>query len=139
MIIRRPTWIFCTAVLTMTPVSLLYAQPAGSLKTAQGVFEFTPAACAIYKEDDFYDLEVHGPGTSPGGGSVYLEFSSTAQSLDINFGVDSVYTSSDTTLQSEGEMQIEVDDRKIHVTNIKLVDQSGVTTDTGASLEIDCS
>lgn len=139
MIIRRAAGLYGALVLVLAPVSLLHAQSAGSLKTAQGVFEFTPAACAIYKEDDFYDIEVHGPGTSPDGEIVYFEFSSTAQSLNLSFGVDSVFASSDTTLQSAGEMQIEVDDRKIRVTNLTLVDQNGATADTDASLEIDCA
>lgn len=133
------TRLCCSLILAMAPVSLLHAQPASSLKTVQGVFEFTPAVCAIYKEGDFYDIEAHGPGTSPGSENVYFEFSSTAQSLDINFGVDSVFASSDTTLQSAGEMQIEVEDRKIRVSNLTLVDQSGATTDTDASLELDCT
>jgi len=129
----------CVAVLGIAPFSLIQAKPLGTLHTVRGAYDFAPIACAIYKDGDFYDIEVHGPGTSPDGEKVYVEFSSTAEALDMSFGVDSVFASSDKKLQSAGPLQISVDGSKIKVVKIKLVDQDRQVVDANATLSIDCS
>ncbi|NYT61254.1 hypothetical protein H0A66_02785 [Alcaligenaceae bacterium] len=131
--------LFCIAAFLGSSFGLVYAKPTGALQTSSGVFTFVPKLCGIHKEGDFYDIEVHGAGVAPGGEKVYVEFSSTADALDVNFGVDSMLASSDTTLQSEGQLQIRVDGKKIRAIEIKLVDQDRRVVDANATLEIDCS
>lgn len=129
----------CAAVLAIAPFSLLQAKPTGTLKTVSGIYTLAPKTCTIYKDDDFYDIEVHGPGTGPGGEKVYAELSSTGDSLSVGLGVDSMFDSADKTMRSEGKLQIHVDGSKIRAVEIKLVDQDQQVVDTNATLEIDCS
>ena len=129
----------CAAVLAIAPFGMLQAKPIGALQTVSGVYAFAPKACAIYKDGDFYDIEVHGPGTASDGEKVYLELSSTADALDVSFGVDSVFASSDKKVRSDGKLQIHVDGSRIRAVEIKLVDQDRKVVDTNATLEIDCS
>lgn len=129
----------CAAVLAIAPFGLLQAQPPGTLQTVNGVYAFTLKLCGIHKEGDFYDIEAHGPGTAPDGEKAYMSFSSTADAIDVDLGVDSLRASSDRTVRSEGALKVHVEGKKIRVTEIKLVDQGRKVVDTSATLEIDCS
>lgn len=129
----------CVVALAIAPLGSLHAKPAGSLQTASGVYTFEPRACAIYKEGDLYDIEVHGPGTDAVGEKVYLNFSSTADALDVKFGVDSVFASSDKLMRSVGPLKIQVNGSKVNAIEIELADQDQQVVDTDATLEIDCS
>ncbi|NYT66726.1 hypothetical protein H0A58_12210 [Alcaligenaceae bacterium] len=129
----------CAAVLAIAPFGLLQAQSAWELQTAIGVFTFVPKVCGMYKEGDFYDIEAHGPGAAPDGEKAYMSFSSTADAIDVDLGVDSLRASSDRTVRSEGPLKVLVNDQKIKIVEIKLVDQDGKVVDMNATLEIDCS
>ena len=129
----------CVVALAMAPVGSVHAKPTASLQTASGVYTFDPRACAIYKDGEFYDIEVHGPGTDAAGENVYMNFSSTADALDVNFGVDSVFASSDKLMRSVGPLKIQVNGSRINATEIELADQDQQVVDTDATLEIDCS
>jgi len=131
--------ICCAAVLAIAPFSALHAKPTGSLQTKDGVFTFSPALCAIYKEDDAYDIEVHGPGSAPNGEKVYVGFSSMGEFLEVHFGADHSTDVSDTRIQSDGTLQTHVDGLKVRVESIRLVDQGRQAVDEDAALEIDCS
>lgn len=126
-------------MLTITPFGLLHANPAGSLQTANGTYTFTPSVCAIYVEDNVHDIEVHGPGVSATGEKIHVEFSSTAQSLEISRGVDTLFASAETQLLSQGDLQVDVDGKKVRVESIRLIDQDQEVIDTDAILNIDCS
>lgn len=136
---KKLVQICCAAALAIAPLGALHATTSGSLQTSDGVYAFTPKSCGIYKDNDFYDIEMHGPGTSPGGEKVYVEFSSTADALSVKFGVDSVFASSDKGVQSDGQLKIHVDGSKIRAVEVKLIDQDRRVVDTNATLEIDCS
>ncbi len=127
------------AVLAIVPLSQIHAARAGAIHTQKGTFTFAPSVCAVYKEGETYDIEVYGPGVSPGGEKVFVNFSSTAQALDINFGVDSVFASADMQFLSQGDLHVQVDGRKVRVEAISLHDQNRQLVDTDVTLEIDCS
>ena len=129
----------CVVALAIAPLGFLHAKPTGSLQTGSGAYTFNPMACAIYKDGDVYDIEVHGPGTDSAGEKVYINFSSTADAMEVMFGVDSVFASADKLMRSVGPLQIQVDGSKIKATEIKLADQDQQVVETDATLEIDCS
>lgn len=116
-----------------------HASYIGSLKTEQGVYEVAARGCGVYKEEGAYDIEIYGPGKTPTGEKMYFEFSSTGQSIDINVGVDSQFSSSDNRIQSSGEFKLAVDGQTIQVSRIRLLDQNRQLISQDATFEIDCT
>lgn len=113
---------------------------SGVIDTASGRYTFTPRVCAIHKEDGVDDIEISGPGTSPDGAKVFVDFSSTANELSIALGVDTPFSSPDRQLKAgqyvTEPMDIRVDGRTIHVANLTLRD--GDDHLLPGSLRIDC-
>ena len=114
----------------------------GVLETPAGNYEFLPSFCGIYKDGEDFDIEVHGPGTTPDGEIMFFEFSSTANAFDVTIGVDEPYKSSERSI-SGGQFvtesfEIEVIDRVITASGLKLVHQNGEKIDGVAIMRIDC-
>ena len=116
----------------------------GVLKTAQGDYTFEPTVCGVYQEDNFDDIEIHGPGTAPDGEAFFFELSSTAESLSLALGVNKPMTHSDRVIKagrwsSESFVVAISEDRKqFSAKDIVLVDWNQNRIDGLASLEIDC-
>lgn len=112
----------------------------GVVETEGGAYSFSPTSCGVHVEDGFNDIEISGPGTAPDGEPVFIEFSSTANELDIALGVNTPFASADRILRAGQHvtqtMDIQVDGRTIRVAHLVLVDSDG-QRQTG-SLEINC-
>ena len=115
----------------------------GVLETATTTYEFTPVTCVIYMEDGVPDIEVQGPGLAADGESFYFDFSSTANEMTIELGVDEPYESVGRKLQAgqyvSTAFEVEVTDGTISVTGLNLVDGQSETVDASARLHIDCN
>lgn len=115
----------------------------GVLETSTATYEFTPVTCVIYMEDGVPDIEVQGPGVAPDGESFYFDFSSTANEMTIELGVDEPYGSVGRKLRAgqyvSTAFEVEVTDGIISVTGLDLVDGQSEPVDASASLRIDCN
>lgn len=115
----------------------------GILETATTTYEFTPVTCIIYMEDGVPDIEVQGPGLATDGESFYFDFSSTANEMTIELGVDEPYASVGRKLQAgqyvSTAFEVDVSEGIISVTGLDLVDGQSDPVDAGASLRIDCN
>src|SRR5690554_3112423 len=67
----------------------------GTIVTSVGRYIFKPTNCAIGVEQGIKDIEIGGPGANPDGKPIYVTYSSTADSLDIQLGVDKPSASSE--------------------------------------------
>lgn len=115
----------------------------GTLQTSAGLYAFTPRSCLIHIEDGVPDIEIQGPGIAPDGEKLYFDFSSTANEMSIELGVDTPFTSMDRLLKAgqfvSTAFTVEVSENIISVADVHLVDEQGVLVDANASLRIDCS
>ena len=113
---------------------------SGAVETTEGSYSFSPVTCVIHREGDVLDIEAGGPGKAPNGEKIYVEFSSTANELSIDVGVDTPFASSERTLKAgqfvSKKMQVEVLDKTIRVAELELVDEQG--NRRPGSLEIKC-
>ena len=116
---------------------------AGILQASTGLYAFTPSTCAIHMEDGIPDIEVQGPGKAPDGENFYFDFSSTANELTSELGVDEPYESTDRKLKAgqfvSSAFEVDVSDGIISVASLDLVDELGQSVDPKASLRIDCT
>lgn len=115
----------------------------GVLETSTATYEFTPVTCVIHMEDGVPDIEIQGPGLASDGESFYLDFSSSANEITIELGVDEPYETLGRTLRA-GEyvstaFEVDVSDGVISVTGLDLVDGQSEPVDSDASLRIDCN
>ncbi len=119
------------------------ATSPGVLETTTATYEFTPVTCVIYVEDGVPDIEVQGPGLATDGESFYFDFSSTANEMTIELGVDEPYESVGRKLQAgqyvSTPFEVDVSDGIISVTGLNLVDGQSEPVDPSASLRIDCN
>lgn len=115
--------------------------PTGVVQTQSGPYNFAPAVCAVHIEDGEPDIEISGPGTSPDGEKIFVDFSSTANELTIALGVDRRFSSSDRELKAgqyvTEKFDIEVSGSTIRVPGLVLADASGARQP--GSLEIKCA
>lgn len=115
----------------------------GTLQTSAGAYEFTPRSCLIHIEDGVPDIEIQGPGIAPDGEKLYFDFSSTANEMSIELGVDTAFTSTDRVLKAgqfvSKAFTVEVSENIISVADVHLIDEQGALVDANASLRIDCS
>ena len=115
----------------------------GILETSTATYEFTPVTCIIYMEDGVPDIEVQGPGLAPDGESFFFDFSSTANEITIELGVDEPYESVGRKLQAgqyvSTAFEVDVSDGIISVTGLDLVDGQTEPVEASASLRIDCN
>lgn len=115
----------------------------GVLETTDGVYRFTPAVCAIHVEDGFPDIEVAGPGLTAEGESFYLDFSSTANEVTLELGVNKPFASVDRTVRAgeyvSSPFNSEVIGKTISVTDLNLINEQDEPVATGATMQIDCS
>ena len=126
-----------------TPVATAVAAPntsSGFVGTADGRYTFTPTSCGIHREGDGFDIEISGPGKAPDGEMIHVDFSSTANELSIELGVDKPFARSGRSLKA-GEfvtrkMLVEASDKAVRVADLELVDEQG--NRRSGSLEIDC-
>jgi len=113
------------------------------LETSTAIYAFTPVTCIIYMEDGVPDIEVQGPGLAPDGESFYFDFSSTANEMTIELGVDGPYKSVGRKLQAgqyvSTVFEVDVSDGIVSVTGLDLVDGQSELVDASASLRIDCN
>lgn len=116
---------------------------AGVLETSTATYEFTPVNCIIYLEDGVPDIEIQGPGLATDGESFYFDFSSTANEVTIELGVDKPFESAGRKLQAgqyvSTAFEVDVSDGIISVAGLDLVDGQGELVDASASLHIDCN
>ncbi|WP_417423488.1 hypothetical protein [Hoeflea sp.] len=116
---------------------------AGVLETSATTYAFTPVTCIIHMEDGVPDIEVQGPGLTPDGESFYFDFSSTANEMTIELGVDEPYQSAGRKLQAgqyvSAAFEVDVADGIVSVTGLNLVDGQSEPMDASASLRIDCN
>ena len=114
----------------------------GILETTAGVYEFTPNVCGIYEEDGIFDIEIQGSGTAPDGEVFYFDFSSIANEMSIELGVDAPYQTAERQIRAgqfvSKAFVVEVTDKLISVPEITLVDEQGQQLDSNANLQIDC-
>lgn len=119
------------------------AEHNGSLKTAQGIYKFTPRSCFFHQENGEYDIEIEGPGEAPDGEKLYFDLTSTGNAVSVKLGVDSRYTSSDRKLMAGQHVSqpftFNVSDQVLSIAKLILVDENGNTVDENASLTINCS
>ncbi|MBV2145116.1 hypothetical protein KUG47_16650 [Falsochrobactrum sp. TDYN1] len=124
------------------PTSESAAAAISVLETSAGRYEFTPTTCAIYSQDDFDDIEIQGPGTTPDGEKFFFELSSTANAMTIGLGVDGPFASPERQLKAgriaSQEFTIVTSGRQLSVTDLMLVDENGASIDDRAALSIDC-
>lgn len=131
-----------TETATRTQPAAPAAHPArtGVVETEAGAYTFNPTRCAIYKEDGVDDIEISGPGSGADGGKIFVDFSSTANALEIALGVDTQFASADRKIRAgqyvTEPMDIEVDGRIIRVAQLVLEDDAGQRLN--GSLEVDC-
>ena len=115
----------------------------GVLATSTETYAFTPGSCMIYMEDGVPDIEIRGPGLTTDGEIFFFDFSSTANEMSIELGVDKPYKSVDRKLKAgrfvSTAFEVDVSEGIISVTGINLVDGDGKTVDASASLRIDCN
>src|SRR5690606_36470477 len=102
-----------------------------------GRYTFTPTTCAIHREGDVMDIEIGGAGQAPDGEKIYFEFSSTADALSIELGVDTPFASSDRTLNARQFVStMTVSCKAVRVAEQELGDDQG--NRQSASQQIDC-
>ena len=115
----------------------------GILQTSMGAYKFTPNVCVIYLEDDFYDIEVQGPGTAPNGEAFFFELSSTAAEISISLGVDTAFAHSDRTLNAGAyhskPFSIQVSGSTITLSDLVITDENGAELEGPTTLEINCA
>lgn len=115
---------------------------SGVIGTSAGNYEFTPATCALYRQDGVDDVEIGGPGTAPDGEKFYFGLSSTGNELTLDLGADGPFASTGRRLQAgrwvSQEFTVQVSDRTLSVENLVLVDENGRPVDDGATLTVDC-
>lgn len=115
----------------------------GLLETSAGTYVFTPATCAVHREDGIDDIEIGGPGTAPGGEEFYFELSAIGNELTVNLGVNGPFASSDRKLRAgryaSREFALEVSGMTMVARNLVLVDENRDPVDDDATLTIDCS
>lgn len=131
------------ASLAGTVVASAESKAKGVLETVAGIYEFDPKLCGIYRQDDFDDIEIGGPGTAPDGEEFYFELSSTANALSLDLGVNTAFASSERSLKAgryvSQEFTLVVSGQQIEAADLVLVDENGVVIDETASLTIDCN
>lgn len=137
------TLALCLLAATPLPASgETVEKPAGVLETTAGSYGFTPQTCAIYQDEGAYDIEMGGPGTAPDGEVFYFEFSSTANALSVDLGVDSRFASAERVLQAgrhvSEEFTVQVEGEVLSIAGLVLVDENGQLIDEAASLRVDC-
>ena len=121
------------------------ANYSGLLKTSLGNFELKPTTCGLFREGDFDDIEIQGPGVAPDGEVLFFHLSSTGEELSVHLGVDSAMAHSDRTLKAGRwhsepfTIQTSGNGRQFTVPDIALVDSDQKRIEGLASLEIDCS
>ncbi len=117
--------------------------PKGVLVTPQGQYEFSPRICSIHREEGAYDIEIDGSGTSFDGEIFFFEFSSTANEMSINLGVNQPFKHSDRQIKAgqyvSKTFEIEVTDNIITVQDIVFRDISDEIMNGTGSLLIDCN
>ena len=117
--------------------------PKSELITPQGRYEFSPRNCSIHIEEGSYDIEIDGPGTAPDGEIFFFEFSSTANAISINLGVNQPFKHSDRQIKAgqyvSETFEIEVTDNIITVQDIIFRGISDEILDGNGSLLIDCT
>lgn len=115
---------------------------SGVIKTASGDYRFTPTTCAIGISGGLDDVEVGGAGVGPDGAPIYVEFSSTANALDISLGVDRPFASAENRLiggrSASRPFDITVSGKVISASGVALNKNNGEPFDANASFEIDC-
>lgn len=110
---------------------------SGLVETASGRYAFTPKVCAIHYEDGVPDIEIGGAGKAPDGEKIYVQFSSTADQLTIDLGVDSAFATAERRLRADDFVSgMEISGKTIRVANLALVGEQG--SRQPASLKIDC-
>jgi hypothetical protein len=132
----------CSAEAENTAPGNSAAAMRGVLETSAGLYEFTPATCAIYRQDGAVDIEVQGPGTASDGEKFFFELSSTANAMTIGLGVDGPFASPERKLEAgrvaSQEFTIMASERQLSVSGLVLVDENGRSVDGDATLQIDC-
>ena len=97
----------------------------------------------IYLEDNFYDIEVQGPGTAPNGEAFFFELSSTAGEISISLGVDTAFAHSDRTLNAGAyhskPFSIQVSGSTITLSDLVITDENGAELEGPTTLEIYCA
>lgn len=124
-------------------ISDVVSTSLGVLETAITTYAFTPVTCAVYIEDGIPDIEVQGPGLTADGDSFYFDFSSSANEMTIELGVEEPYETVGRKLQAgqyvSTAFEVDVTDGIISVNNLDLVDGQSEQVDASASLRIDCN
>lgn len=125
-----------------TASSSTASNATGTVVTSFGRYIFTPSHCAIGTEGGIDDIEIGGPGKSPDGEPIYVEYSSTADELEIKLGVDKPFTTSEYKFvagqHSTEPIEYSVSGKTVRATGISLANAQGAIIDTEASFEIDC-
>lgn len=89
-----------------------------------------------------HDIEVGGAGVGPDGAPIYVEFSSSANELDIKMGVDRPFVSTENRLvggrSASRPFDITVTGKVIRASGVALNKNNGEPFDPNASFEIDC-
>lgn len=117
---------------------------SGVLETSLGNYEFKPSTCALFREGDFEDIEIQGPGVAPDGEVFFFELSSTAEELSIHLGVDRAMAHSERTLKAGRwssepfAIQASENGNRFTASDIVLVDADLKRIAGLASLEIVC-
>lgn len=120
-----------------TMATVVASKSSGVVETAAGRYTFAPTTCAIHREGDVMDIEIGGPGKAPDGEKIYVEFSSTADTLSVELGVDTPFASSERTLNARQFVsRMNVSGKTIRVADLELVDHNGARQ--SGSLQIDC-
>ncbi len=89
-----------------------------------------------------HDIEVGGAGVGPDGAPIYVEFSSTANELDIGLGVNRPFVTAEDRLVGGRSVsrpfEIAVSGTVIRASDIALNNGRGEPVDDKASFEINC-
>lgn len=119
------------------------ATGSGVIKTSGGDYRFTPTTCAIGVEGGVDDIEIGGAGVGPDGAPIYVEFSSTANALDIGLGVDRPFVTAERQIRggrsASRPFEITVSGQVVKAASVSLKKENGETFDDNASFEITCS
>lgn len=128
---------------TATVSSSNTSAATGTIVTSFGRYIFTPSHCGIGVEEGVDDIEIGGPGKSPDGEPIYVEYSSTADELEIKLGVDKPSTTSEHKFvagqHTTQSIEYSVSGMTVRATGISLANGQGEIIDTEASFEINCS
>lgn len=131
-------------IITILGVSsTAQAAQQGVLETPNGRYEFTPRSCGVHVEDGVYDIELNGPGVAPDGEKIYFEYTSTGNAISVELGVDQPFKSSDRQIRAgqfiTEKLNLEVNDNKIEITDIVLMDENNAIMNGKGALVVDCN